>query len=315
MSASAPIAGGRSFTHLQAVMLALTGYTFWVLADASMKLAGRSPLPASEIVGGIGFFEMLLLLTLSMIRRQPRLLWPKSPWRQIGRSCLDLGNNLCVVIAVRHLPLALFYILVFCAPMATAALAALFLKETLRWKQALAILVGFTGVLIAVDPLHATRPGGWVGYLACLVCVTCFSLNIVWSRVLTQRESPESLVFSSAVLMTVVGLFGWLLRTPPVTVQLGATLLVTAVFCILGSTCFFWALRSTSAATVSQFHYSQLLTGTLVAYLGWHERPTLPMFAGTVLIIAAGVYTAAVPSPSPGAPGRVSLKGEPIGTP
>jgi drug/metabolite transporter (DMT)-like permease len=56
--------------------------------------------------------------------------------------------------------------------------------------------------------------------------------------------------------------------------------------------CFFIALKHAAAATVSQYHYSQLLTGALIAYLIWRERITLPMLLGAILIIAAGGYTA-----------------------
>jgi len=37
-------------SHRGAIGLALAGFTFWVLADTSMKLAGNSRLPAYEII-------------------------------------------------------------------------------------------------------------------------------------------------------------------------------------------------------------------------------------------------------------------------
>jgi drug/metabolite transporter (DMT)-like permease len=43
---------------------------------------------------------------------------------------------------------------------------------------------------------------------------------------------------------------------------------------------------------VSQYHYTQLLTGALVSFLVWRELPTLWMVTGGVLIVAAGLYIA-----------------------
>jgi hypothetical protein len=77
------------------------------------------------------------------LQGNPHRLLPKSPARLVVRSCLDLANNLCVVVALRHLPLTLFYILVFLAPMVTALLAAVFLRERLGWRKMLAIVGGF----------------------------------------------------------------------------------------------------------------------------------------------------------------------------
>ena len=43
---------------------------------------------------------------------------------------------------------------------------------------------------------------------------------------------------------------------------------------------------------MSQFHYSQLLTGAVLAWVLWHERVTVAMMTGAVLIVGSGVYTA-----------------------
>ena len=206
---------------------------------------------------------------------------------------LDLANNFGVVIAIRHLPLALFYILVFFAPTVTTLLAAAFLRESLTWKRTLAIAAGFAGVVVAVNPLGVTRAGDWVGYAACAVCVACFSANMVWSRVMVRTETPESLTFASAAVMALLGLLAMLHHATPVTLQLGAVFLLSGVVCVAGNLCFFVALKHTSASSVSQFHYTQLLTGSLIAYLIWREKPTAAMWLGAVLIVGAGLYTAA----------------------
>jgi drug/metabolite transporter (DMT)-like permease len=196
------------------------------------------------------------------------------------------------VVALRHLSLTLFYILVFLAPIVTALLGALLLREHMTWRRAAAVLAGFTGVVIAVDPFGSARQGDWIGYAACLGCVACFSVNMVWSRVLTQTEPAESLTFFSGLVMTVAG-FGLMLdRAAPLTPRLTAGLCAMGIFCALGSLCFFVALKHTTAATVAQYHYTQLLTGALLAYLIWHTRPTLFVVLGAVLIVASGLYIA-----------------------
>lgn len=49
---------------------------------------------------------------------------------------------------------------------------------------------------------------------------------------------------------------------------------------------------STSAGNVSQYHYTQLLTGTLISYLIWHYKPGFPMLVGGSLIIVSGTMFA-----------------------
>lgn len=196
---------------------------------------------------------------------------------------------MCVVVALRHLPLTLFYILVFLAPMVTALLSAVFLRERLGWRKVLAVVGGFAGVVIAVNPFSSARQGDWIGYAACMVCVLCFSVNMVWSRVLMRTETPESLTLFAGVVQVFVGavlMLAW--HAEPVTPRLAATLTAMGLFCACGSMCFFVALKNTSAVHVSQCHYTQLITGALLTWLIWREAPTVWMMAGSVLIVAAG---------------------------
>jgi len=281
-----------SVSHLEAVGLAVAGFTFWVLADTSIKLVAGYKLPAYEVLAFLGLCVVGILVIRGFWRRDLKAVWPKRPRRQLVRSCLDLVNNFCVVVALRHVPLTMFYILVFLSPMVITLLAAGFLGERLEWRKGLAIVAGFVGVVVAVNPFSTSRQGDWIGYLACMICVACFSANMVWARVITQTETPESLTFFSGVLMAVVGFGCMLWHAEPLTPRLAAILLAMGFFCAFGSICFFVALKHTNAATVSQYHYTQLLSGALLAYIIWREIPTFSMVLGGAVIIAAGVYIA-----------------------
>ncbi len=280
-------------SDLEAIGFALAGFTFWVLADSSIKLVGQSGLPPYEMVAFLGLFMAMFLALYAVVRGQAHRLRPHRLSRQVARACLDMANNVCVVIALRHLTLTLFYILVFMAPMVIALLSALFLREGLPWKKLAAIVAGFAGVVIAVHPWSGAREGDWVGIGACMVCVACFSVNMVWSRVLTRTEPPESLAFFSGLVTAVVG-FALMLtvHAEPLTARLTAGLFAMGLFCALGTLCFYIAVKHTSAANVSQYHYTQLVTGTLISYLVWHDMPGLYVLMGGSLILASGLYIA-----------------------
>jgi drug/metabolite transporter (DMT)-like permease len=281
-----------SASNIEAIGLAIAAFTLWVFTDSTIKVIGRSRLPAYEIIAFMGILMCGCLAAWTAARGELRALWPTQPRRQLVRSCLDLANNLCVVVALRHVPLTLFYILIFSAPMVVTILATVFLKERLEWRKSLAILAGFAGVVIAVNPFGTSRPGDWIGYTACVVCVACFSVSIVWSRVLTQTQTPESLTFFSGLVMAGAGVAAMLWHTAPITGRLSIALVAMGVFCTAGSICFFTAVKHTSASNVSQYHYTQLLTGAVVSYLAWRELPTPWMVGGGLLIVAAGLYLA-----------------------
>jgi drug/metabolite transporter (DMT)-like permease len=281
-----------SLSQLGAIGYALAGFTFWVLADSSIKLVGQSGLPPYEMVAFLGLFMAIFLGLYALVRGNVRVLRPHRLSRQLVRACLDMANNVCVVIALRHLTLTMFYILVFTAPIVISLLSAVFLKEGLPWRKGLAIFAGFAGVVIAVDPWGSARQGDWVGFVACMICVACFSVNMVWSRVLTRTESPESLAFFSGLVTAAVGFALMLFHAAPLTARLTAGLFAMGLFCAAGTLCFYIAVKHTSAANVSQYHYTQLLTGTLVSFLVWHDKPGFFVLAGGSLIFASGLYIA-----------------------
>lgn len=288
-----------SRTQLGGVLLAIMAFTCFVLADTCVKGLVRYHLPVYEVVSSVALLELLLLVGWAAARGRMGTLLPRRPLRPLLRSGLDLLNNICVVIALRHLPLALFYILVFLAPAVTTLLEAALLKEPLGRMRWLAVVTGFAGVVVAVDPWGAARAGDRTGYLACMVCVACFSASMVWSRRLTQEESPESLTFCSSLVQAATGVAVLFERPVPLTMPMGGLFATAAVVSLAGGLCFFFALRRTSAATVSQFHYTQLLTGALLAFLIWRERPTLYMVLGGVLIVVSGWVAARIVSERP----------------
>lgn len=282
----------RGVSDLAAIVFAVAGFTFWVLGDSTIKWIGPYGLPPQEVVAFMGLFMAITLALQALARGNLANLRPRSYLRQSLRALLDLGNNLCVVIALRHLSLTLFYILIFTAPLVIAVLSAVFLGERIGPKKALALLIGFAGVVIAVAPWSGARKIDLAGLASCLVCVLCFSVNMVWSRVLTRTEAPESLAFCSGLMTGLAGMALTSLHPRPLTPKLSLALLLMGIFCAAGTLSFYVAIKHTSASNVSQYHYTQLLTGALLSYLVWRELPGASMIAGGMLILGSGVFIA-----------------------
>jgi len=114
--------------------------------------------------------------------------------------------------------------------------------------------------------------------------------------VLTRTETPESLAFFSGVVTAAIGFALVLARLEPSTGHLTGLLLAglfgMGLFCALGTLCFYVAVKHTSAANVSQYHYTQLITGTLVSFLIWHTLPGAYVLVGAALIFGSGLYIA-----------------------
>ena len=100
------------------------------------------------------------------------------------------------------------------------------------------------------------------------------------------------MTFFSGLVMAAAGAGGMLYEAAPLTLRLVTVLLVMGLLCTLGNLCLFVALRHTTAANVSQYHYTQLISGAFVAYFAFGEKPTHAILMGGVVIVAAGLYIA-----------------------
>ena len=280
-------------SQLRAIGFAVAGFTLWVFGDTLMKLASEADLPPYEIVAFVCLFSAILMMIKGAAQGDIMVLWPRRPGRQLGRVVLALGCGTANAVALKHLPLTLFYAVVFMAPIVISLLAALLLREPLTLVQIVAIIAGFAGVVVAINPLDNLTQGDWIGYAAVSVSVLCFSASAVWLRVITQSETVDSIAFFSGLTGAVAcgGLMAW--HAVPVSLSTLLLLIGMAVFTLTGQLCNFTALRLTTAATVSQFHYTQIVAGALLGFLIWQEVPAVHTVLGTAIIIGSGLYIAA----------------------
>jgi len=285
-------------SHRRAIAYAVASFASWVVGDTFMKLAGESKLPFYEVVAFMSLFAALFMGLLTVICGDAKKLWPKNSQAQIIYAVLSLATNVFNTVALKHLTLTLFFVTVFTAPMIVAILAALFLHERLTLAKILAVICGFAGVVIAVNPFQSDAGGDWIGYAAATAGTGCFAINIVMLRVKTQSESVVSLAFFSGCFQTVICLFfmavfGWS--------SIGWTVLLTLVglglFGVIGNALHYLALRHTTATNVAQFHYTQIITGAFLGYLIWHDVPAWYTWLGSIIIIGSGLYILARATP------------------
>jgi drug/metabolite transporter (DMT)-like permease len=279
-------------THLRAIGYALSGFTLWVLSDVCMKLAGENDLPPYEIVGFLGLVGVIIVALRAWPRGEIKTLWPKNPRAQFIRSLLALTTVFLNVIALKHLPLTIFYVTVFTAPMMIAIMAAFFLREHLSGMKILAVIAGFIGVVVAINPNWGMAEGGWVGYAAAFAGTVCFAVNMVWLRNMTRSESITSMAFFTAMVQTIFGFGAMLFHAEAISSKLLLILILMGSFSIAGNLVSYLAFKYTTAANVAQFHYTQIIAGTALGYLIWHDVPALHLIIGALIIIASGLYIA-----------------------
>jgi drug/metabolite transporter (DMT)-like permease len=191
--------------------------------------------------------------------------------------------------ALQHLPLADAIAVAFTAPLFVTALAGPLLGETVGLRRWGAVILGFIGALIMVQPGSAAfRPEA----LFVLGSALSFSLLVTLTRRMTRTETNVALLTYSTVFAG-----AWSLPFLPFVWRTPATediKLFVLIGLIGGLAAFFviQAYRHTPVSILAPFDYTALIWGALFGWLIWREQPGFEIWIGAAIVSAAGVYIA-----------------------
>lgn len=228
-------------------------------------------------------------------------------WRLlIARGLILLTSYTTYYMAFPALPLAEAVALFFTSPIFVTLLAALFLREKVTLKAWAAVIMGFVGVLIIL------RPGTGLfepAALLSLLSAAAYALSMVLARRYSADESTAVMAFyvngvymvaaaGIALLFHLLGIthaahpsLEFLVRPwamPDVTDL--ALMGLCGVIAAMGMMLLTHAYRLARANLVTVFEYTGMLWVPLWGFLFFQEVPRWTTVAGTIIIIAAGIF-------------------------
>ncbi len=193
-----------------------------------------------------------------------------------------LGQSLAY-LAIPHLSLAEFYVIVFCMPAVTVLKAGWFLKERADAHIWPVLAANFLGVLIAMRPDRGVDL--WA--LVALAGIVSLAGGLVVLRRMSRTETPEMCGVSTAIALAL----GALAITPFVykpmepgdfaLAVLGGVLFAPAQMLLIA------AFRLAPVALASPPQFLQLAYGALAGYLVFGEVPGAAIYIGGAIVVAA----------------------------
>ncbi len=172
-------------------------------------------------------------------------------------------------------------------PLLVVAMSAAFLGEKLGWRRWSAVVVGFIGVLIILQP--SGEATSWA-HLIPFVSALMFALYQVLTRLAARTDDSQVSFFytgvAGAVMVTVVG---WPYLEPMRPADQGWM----AALCVSGALGHFLlikALDTAPASTLQPFTYLHLVFASLMGVTFFGETFGLNTGIGVALIIATGLF-------------------------
>jgi len=205
----------------------------------------------------------------------------------IARGMSQSISQTFTVLAFSMMPLAGATAINFSAPLFSALISVLWLKEradAARWGT---LFAGFAGILIVV------RPGAdsfQLGALFALANAVMYGSVTVAVRGMSKTESANTLLMwqltTLAVMHSFLLVFGFRWPTP----QHAALLFSMGVANAAGQYLWTRALHAAPATAVSPFYYFLLVWSLALGFLVWGDVPTISLLVGSSIVVVSGLF-------------------------
>ena len=270
----------------KAVVCMLLGAVFLTANDAVMKWL-TDGYSVGQIMACRGFFVFIPLSLLIWRAGGISSLRPIQPVGHFIRAGLVIAGTFMFVTGLRYLTLTDAIAIAFAGPLFITALAAPLLGEKVGWRRWMAVLAGFVGIVVIMQPSGSAMQ--WAALLPLGASLTGAFRDILTRR-LSARETSVALLFYTSLGMTLAGLatapFVW--KAVPLAdwgmFALSGMITGCAHFLMIET------FRMGEAAMVAPFKYSSVIWAAALGYFVWGDIPDAGTLSGVAIVIFAGLY-------------------------
>ena len=250
--------------------------------------------------------SFLLILIFLKYKKKPIVFKSKYPFLTSCRVILFFFGFSSFYISLTVLPLGTATALFFVSPFLITIFAHFFLKEKIGPRRWSAVVVGFIGVYITLNPDFSN-----FNYLSLLpiLCAFCYSSSMIIIKKTSDKDNVYTqtftfyigAIFFSLIFYFIIGDGQYNTVSHPASqfifrewfVNFKSNILwmaATGVTATLAFLLLFTAYSIASPSVISPFEYSILLWSPLIGWLYFQEIPNLNTIIGILIIVSSGIY-------------------------
>ncbi len=261
-------------------------FSFCFMAVAARELShGINTL---EILFGRSLVGLVGSVGLIVGTRQWALFKTEKFKFHVGRNLLHYFGQYGWFLGVSLLPLSQVFAIEFTSPLWTTLLAAVFLGEALTLKRVFAVVLGFTGVYVIVNPGQGMMN---IGALCVLIAAVCFSSGNIFTKRLVQTDNPLTILFFMSAIQLPMGLaLSYTSLTMPEGVQ-WLWLFVVGLSSMTSHFCMARAMQKTDISVVVTLDFLRLPLITLIGVFVYAEVFQPIMVLGSLMVLGANLIS------------------------
>lgn len=272
--------------------LAMLAFT---LEDFTLKKATEF-IPLSQLLIICGILGSIFFISCSRYTREPIFYKDSFNKTLIVRSIFEIMGRIFYALAIAFMPITNAASILQATPLVVVLGAVIFLNEKVGWRRWTAILTGFMGVLMIIQP-------GTNGF-------TIFSIFAVLGMIgfagrdLATRMSPVGMsnyqlgsfgfymVIIAGIILSVFNYIFFPEKTIWETISFDAWIFVfaNAIAGVSAYFCLTIAMRIGDVSFVTPFRYVRVLFAMFFGVVILGEQPNALVIIGSIIIVLSGIY-------------------------
>lgn len=232
-------------------------------------------------------FGALFLVPVVMRLGLYRSLHTRRAPLHIARGAIHTAGMMLWFVALPLTTLAEITALGFTGPIFVTIGAALFLREDVRLRRWLAVIVGFIGAMIIIRPGFGSIH---LGVICILISTPIFSASNLISKGLARTDSASTIViWQNIVIIVCAAPFAiWFWETPAWTDLLW--FLAAGLCGTVGHICQQRGYQLADITLLQPIGFLSLIWNTLLGYFLFFQKPDAWTFVGAAVIFASALY-------------------------
>lgn len=276
--------------NLRGSLLMIFAMACFSIEDSFIKAAAKT-VPLGEILTLFGLFGTVMFILICK-RRRELIFHPAMKSRSMFiRVFFEILGRLFFSLSLILMPLSSLSAILQATPLVVVIGAAIFFGEKVGWRRWTAILIGFIGVLMIIQP-------GSKDFELSSIFAVLGTLGFA-GRDLATRAAPK--VLSN----TQLGVYGFFILIPTGLFLLAFSneqaiwpsqiawlkILGTSIFGFLAYYALTAAMRIGDVSIVTPFRYTRMIFALIIGILIFNEKPDSFTLIGSAIIIIVGIYT------------------------
>ena len=266
-----------------AIFLIITSVFFGTVMLSFLKLAQEDV--NVYVAGFFRFFLGLVIILPYIIKKKDAVLKTTHLKQHFLRAILGLPAMLLYFSALVLLPIEKLTAISFVVPLIVTILAVFFLGEKIYIYRTLALLLGFSGMLVIIRPGFVDIS---IGVYMVLFSALLWSINIIITKKISKDDSAITILAYQSIFMSLLSffivLFFWEMPS-----------LKTFIYLILAAMCgtvlhltLNHAFKLVDVSMTQPYSFLNLVFASIIGYFVFDEIPDLYTWIGA-LIIFTGV--------------------------